>query len=163
MEIVFLLASNAANKMGIGNCGGADNAGQSSGFSGHSAKRRAHRRFWEASDLCPADGSLILSNVRTSPRHRVPGAGSGQRIAGRPLTRRNAGGLPLLCVVVRVVSSYTTASAARLATERRACIPGRRASSVQHGNAAMPEPIKDIALACLPSPPRGFVWTGRNG
>jgi hypothetical protein len=55
------------------------------------------------------------------------------------------------------------ASAARLATERRACIPGRRASSVQHGNAAMPKPIKDIPLACLPSPPRGFVWTGRNG
>ena len=41
------------------------------------------------------------------------------------------------------------ASAARLITERRACIPGRRVSSVQHGNAAMPEPpaTGDLASA----------------
>jgi hypothetical protein len=44
------------------------------------------------------------------------------------------------------------ASAARLATERRACIPGRRVSSVQHGNAAMPLPpaTGDLASALAP-------------
>ena len=44
------------------------------------------------------------------------------------------------------------ASAARLATERRACIPGRRVSSVQHGNAAMPKPpaTGDLASALAP-------------
>jgi hypothetical protein len=51
-------------------------------------------------------------------------------------------------------------SAARLATERRACIPGRRVSSVQHGIAAMPRPINDIALAVLRSPSIGFAVTG---
>jgi hypothetical protein len=53
--------------------------------------------------------------------------------------------------------SHTSGSAARLATERRACIPGRRVSSVQHGNAAMPKPINDIASAFLASPPRAFA------
>jgi hypothetical protein len=33
-------------------------------------------------------------------------------------------------------------SAARLITECRACIPGRRVSSVQHGNAAMPSHLR---------------------
>jgi hypothetical protein len=41
--------------------------------------------------------------------------------------------------------------------ERRACIPGRRVSSVQHGNAAMPETINDIALAFLVSPLSSFA------
>jgi hypothetical protein len=45
------------------------------------------------------------------------------------------------------------ARAARLITERRACIPGRRVPSVQRGNAAMPKPINDIALAFLRSLP----------
>jgi hypothetical protein len=44
-------------------------------------------------------------------------------------------------------------------TESRACIPGRRASSVQHGNAAMPKPINDIALAVLRSPLVRFAVT----
>jgi hypothetical protein len=45
------------------------------------------------------------------------------------------------------------ASAARLATERRACIPGRRVFlSVQHGNAAMPNPpaTGDLLSALAP-------------
>ena len=44
------------------------------------------------------------------------------------------------------------ASAARLITERRACIPGRRVSSVQHGNAAVPMPpaTGDLASALAP-------------
>jgi hypothetical protein len=43
-------------------------------------------------------------------------------------------------------------SAARLATECRACILGRRVSSVQHGNAAMPKPpaTGDLASALAP-------------
>jgi hypothetical protein len=34
---------------------------------------------------------------------------------------------------------------------------------VQHGNAAMPKPIKDIAVEASRSPPRGFAWRARSG
>jgi hypothetical protein len=51
-------------------------------------------------------------------------------------------------------------SAARLITERRACIPGRRVSSVQHGNAAMPKPTHDPPVAFF-EPPKGLAAPSR--
>ena len=41
--------------------------------------------------------------------------------------------------------------------ERRACIPGRRVSSMQHGNAAMPKPTNDPRVAFLRAPLRGLA------
>jgi hypothetical protein len=55
------------------------------------------------------------------------------------------------------------ARAARLITERRACIPGRRVPSVQRGNAAMPKPINDIALAFLRSLPEALPGRALSG
>jgi hypothetical protein len=52
--------------------------------------------------------------------------------------------------------SHTAGSAARLATERRACIPGRRVSSVQHGKCSHAQIDRRSSLSIFALPAQRF-------
>ena len=78
----------------------------------------------------------------------------------RRLTRESLGKIGATYVLfARVDCRKHVTCAARLITERWACIPVAAYRSVQRGNAAMPKPLDELPLAFLRSAPRGFAGT----
>jgi hypothetical protein len=107
------------------------------------------RRFRRRSPRVPW-GQSAPASLRSSPSRRASLAGGP---APRPDNRRPLTGPSLdlrrfvfdsrpsrASGAIRPEAWYAPNSAARLATENRVCIPGRRASSMQHGNAAIKPP-----------------------